>query len=114
MEWGEYKKLCDQPNVLSRWMLEQTAAVCDSTTSNQLQAIADTKPIARPTDHKGGPVVDMFLTNFSLSEVDGIIQRVAEAESTGAKTSGLLVRNYSGILKAWQEYGRMLNKSDSD
>lgn len=114
MDWGEYKKLCDQPNVLSRWMLEQTAAVCDSAASNQLQAIAETKPIARPTDHKGGPVVDMFVTNFSLSEVDGIIQRVVEAESNGVKTSGLLVRDYSGILKAWQEYERMLNEMRAD
>lgn len=110
MDWDEYKKICDRPNVLSRWMLEQTAAVCDSTTCGQLEAVRDTKPIARPADHRGGSAVDMFVTDFAPDQVREIIQHVAQAEANGVKTSGLLVRNYSGILKAWQEYQRSLSE----
>lgn len=111
MDWSTYKTICDRPNVLSRWVLQQTAAVCDSEKEDQFGAILESVPLEKPDDHKGGPVLDMFDTHFSLQCVQDISEQVRTACNAGIQTKGDVVRDYNGILRAWQEYERMLEST---
>ena len=108
MDWSTYKIICDKPNVLSRWLLQQTAAVCDAEIKQCFESILKTVPLEKPSDHKGGEVLDMFQTDFSQAKVRNISVQVAAACDAGIQTSGPVVRDYLGILRAWQEYERML------
>ena len=108
MDWSSYKKICDKPNVLSRWLLQQTSAVCNTEIKQCLDSILRTVPLEKPKDHKGGEVLDMFQTDFSQSQVEDITAQVAAACDAGIQTTGPVARDYLGILRAWQEYERML------
>lgn len=111
MDWSSYKKVCDQPNVLSRWLLIQTSAVCSNELRQRIEAILAAVPLEKPEDHKGGAALDMFETYFSLAGVRAISVHVEAACSSGTQTTGDVVRDYQGILRAWQEYERMLESS---
>ncbi len=111
MDWSTYKKVCDKPNVLSRWLLQQTSAVCDIEIKQCLNSILKTVPLKKPSDHKGGEVLDMFQTDFSRAEVQNITVQVSTACDAGMQTTGPVVRDFQGILRAWQEYERMLESS---
>lgn len=87
-------------------MLEQTASVCDQAMQKNLLSLCHSDPLEKPSGHKGGTEVDMFNTNIALQDVKNIVQQVAQACATGAMTEGIVVRDYSGILKAWEEYER--------
>lgn len=108
MDWSSYKKVCDKPNVLSRWLLQQTSMVCDTEIKQCFESILKTVPLEKPEDHKGGQMLDMFQTNFSQAEVRNISVQVAAACDAGIQTTGPVVRDYLGILRAWHEYERML------
>ncbi|MCY3884429.1 MAG: hypothetical protein OXG24_05870 [Gammaproteobacteria bacterium] len=111
MDWSTYKKVCDQPNVLSRWLLQQTSAVCNNETKLRIDEILATMPLEKPEDHKGGAVLDMFETRFPLEIVKEITSHVEAACTSGTQTTGDVVRDYQGILRAWQEYMRLFESS---
>jgi hypothetical protein len=108
VDWSSYKKICDKPNVLSRWLLQQTSAVCDGEVKQCIESILKTVPLEKPEDHKGGEMLDMFQTDFSQSQVEDITAQVVSACDAGIQTTGVVERDYLGILRAWQEYERML------
>ena len=111
MNWEEYKRECDRPDVLSRWLLEQSASVCDKAISIRLSGISESVPLEKPADHKGNPLLDMFRADLTESEVQSIASQVSEAFRNGVMTTGTVVRDYSGILRAWQEYERYFSDS---
>ena len=111
MKWDEYKILCDRPDVLSRWLLEQTIAVFDSPLALRLEELLRSIPLKKPSDHKGGEELDMFRTSLSVEEVQSIENAVKCAHSRGVLTRGRLVRDYSGIAKAWSEYRTWLERA---
>ena len=108
--WDQYKEVCDRPDVLSRWLVQQTTAVCDQGLAERLNAVIASNPLEKPPDHKGGPLLDMFRTEFSIEDVVAITRSVSQANKEGVVTTGPVNRSYSGILKAWQEYERMLTE----
>ncbi len=111
MDWSTYKKVCDKPNVLSRWLIQQTSAVCGVEIKQCLSSILKTVPLEKPEDHKGGDVLDMFQTDFSQTKVQDIVAQVSAACDAGLQTTGAVERDYLGILRAWHEYERMLESS---
>ena len=111
MEWDEYMQICDRPDVLSRWLLQQTAAVCDESTAQCLLSITESPPIEKPSDHKGGFQLDMFRTEFQPSDLETIKHQVLMAIARGTMTTDVVVRDYSGILKAWEELERWVSKA---
>lgn len=112
MQWECYKRLCDQPNVLSRWLLEQTqelAEQADSPVVPLLDATLAGTPLSKPTDQKQAAATDMFTLTWSQQEVAGVIELLGAARTRGATTSATRIRGLGGFVEAWQEYATYLN-----
>lgn len=101
VSWQSYKALCDRPDVLSRWMLEETAALLAGDTRAALLEIADGTPLPKPTDHKGGEATDMFEVALSKDVVRVIVDTVDEAADRGLRTPRST--RIGGFATAWRE-----------
>jgi hypothetical protein len=110
MNWSEYKALCNRPDVWSRWMLEQTAALLDASGEPELAArivhMLDAEPLPKPADHKGGAITDMFLLSLDRHEVERIADVIAAAAARGLRTPAAPARGLGGFVEAWREYGQ--------
>lgn len=112
MDWDTYKRLCDTPDVISRWMLEQTAELLDGELRGLLSSALLGEPLEKPGDHKGGGATDMFRLQLAVREVRAIHERVAAAVAAGECTSGTASRGLGGFEEAWREYVDHLNTAD--
>lgn len=112
MDWVAYKRLCDTPDVISRWMLEQTAELVEVTLRNALENVLEGAPIPKPDDHKGDAATDMFQLDLAPEQVLAVYERVAAAVSRGKTTSGTRTRGLGGFEEAWREYVDHLNSAD--
>ena len=100
MDWERYKALCDRPNVMSRWMLTETAALVSAELRQPLLAAMQQPPLPKPSDHKGGAETDMF--ELGLHEfVDRILAAVERAAARGKTTTQ--GRTLGGFASAWRE-----------
>ena len=100
MDWERYKALCDRPNVMSRWLLTETAAVVSAELRQPLLAAMQQPPLPKPPDHKGGAETDMF--ELTLDEfVDRILAAVERAAARGKTTTQ--GRTLGGFAPAWRE-----------
>ncbi|MDH3644831.1 MAG: hypothetical protein OES38_22185 [Gammaproteobacteria bacterium] len=105
MDWDRYKLLCDQPNVVSRWMLEQTLELlAGEEIAAVLQGALASRPLAKPTDHRGGEATDMFVLNLPPVQRATIFQFVSAAADAGRVTSKTTERGLGGFVEAWGEY----------
>ena len=109
MDWPAYKRLCDRPDVWSRWMLEQTAALlADADLRARLAAHARTAPLDKPSDHRGGSATDMFTLDLTPDEAERILAALESARSKGDTTIATRARGLGGFVEAWAEYHRFL------
>lgn len=100
MDWQRYKALCDRPDVMSRWMLEETACLVPTALRPVLCAAMTQTPLPKPSDHKGGEQTDMF--EVALHDVvDGILAAVEAAVARGETTTQ--GRSLGGFVAAWRE-----------
>ena len=97
MDWDEYKKRCDTPSVVSRWMLERTAELMDAGVAEHLLAATSGEPLPKPEGHKGGPDTDMFELHLDDAIADAVLEAVERAHATGSGKLG-------GFVMAWREY----------
>ncbi len=97
MDWDEYKKRCDEPRVVSRWMLESTAELVDPAAAEHLLAATSGKPLPKPEGHKGGPATDMFELYLDDAIADAVVAAVERAQAAGNQKLG-------GFVAAWREY----------
>ena len=112
MEWERYKQLCDQPNVLSRWLLEQTrelAVRVDSSIVPLLDATLQCAPLTKPADQRVASETDMFTLAWSQREVAVVVELVVSARDRGTTTSATRLRGLGGFIEAWQEYATYLD-----
>lgn len=109
LDWTRYKALCDTPDVLSRWMLEQTLELlAGHPLAECLRQSLRTMPLDKPADHRGGSQTDMFRLSLSEADVRTIRQIVEAAAAGGRTTSGTRRRGLGGFVEAWAEYERLL------
>ena len=113
MEWVEYKLFCDQPNFMSRNLIEATAELADELGERALclslrASIEGAAGLERPADHRGDERSHMFEVHFSGTQVDQVLQVLEEAQrkAAGRSLAGSLV----GIRAAWLEYQQWLGK----
>ena len=111
MDWDRYKQICDAPNVFSRWMLEQTRELTCSAVAVELERILATRPVTKPTDHRGGAASDMFELELSAGQVSAIVVDVRSAAAHGRRSSGTMARGLGGFEAAWNEYAEYLRRS---
>jgi len=109
LDWDAYKRLCDTPDVISRWMLEQTAEILEGALRAELDAALNGLPLSKPDDHKGGAATDMFQLELTRQQVLAVHERVAQAVAAGHTTRGTRDRGLGGFEEAWREYADYLN-----
>jgi hypothetical protein len=109
MDWPSYKRICDRPDVFSRWMLTQTQALIDDAMLRErlVQAMS-TAPIEKPADHKGGDETDMFVVALEVDAVRRIRDALAAAVASGRRTDATRSRGLGGFVAAWDECWRFL------
>ncbi|MCY3620561.1 MAG: hypothetical protein OXH68_02475 [Gammaproteobacteria bacterium] len=101
IDWQRYKALCDQPDVLSRWMLEETATLLPCETRPALLTILNGAPFPKPPDHKGGENTDMFAVDLPTDVVRSIVEVVLDAAERGLRTPRST--KIGGFATAWRE-----------
>ena len=106
MDWAEYKRLCDQPNVMSRNLIEVTAALArefdKATLSERLLGACEGDGAARlerPSDHQGDRRTHMFKVGYSREQVDEILALLDSAQRQTGQ-----VRRLVAFRAAWLEY----------
>ena len=105
MRWEVYKQRCVQPDVVSRWMIEQTAGLLDAGLRGRLLAELAEKPLPPPRDHLGDARVNMFVTN-ELSRVDlEISDSVDRAVVARRRTSATTINGVGRFGEIWCHCG---------
>ena len=111
MSCAAYKQACDQPDVVSRWLLEQTCELLDADDSKLSDVLRSLhrvlqsgEPLAKPADHKGGVATDMFRIELGAAEIHRICDCVAVAAAAQRETRGTRGRGLGGFVEAWREY----------
>jgi len=109
LDWATYKARCDDPRVLSRWMLTRTAQWVEPAVAAALHAAMQVRPLPKPRDHKGGPATDMFEVRLDAPTVASILDGVERAAATYAPDSRpgagpAPTGSLNAYLAAWREY----------
>lgn len=108
MNWAEYKQACDQPDVVSRWMLEQTCELLDAENADLSDALRrvlrNGRPLPKPADHRGAAATEMFRIELDATAAHRICNCVTAAVADQIETSGTRGRGLGGFVEAWREY----------
>ena len=105
MDWERYKQLCEQPNVFSRWMLQQTIELLgESPAADRLAGALTAPALEKPRDHRGGPATDMFVLELESGVRRAVLELVVVAREAGAVTRATSGRGLGGFVEAWSEY----------
>lgn len=106
VDWADYKRLCDQPNVMSRNLIEVTAALArdsDKAALSQLLLGAcegdGAAWLERPPDHHGDERTHMLKVGYSREQVDEVLALLDSAECQAGQ-----VRRLVAFRAAWLEY----------
>lgn len=115
MEWTEYKAACDRGDVLSRWLLLNTAELLEGVgrraLAAQLRAVpARAAALPRPADHRGSAEADFFVVTLELAVVREIHDRIAQL-ATDPKQRLATGRGLGGMVEAWGEFVAWLDGS---
>jgi hypothetical protein len=114
VDWSRYKARCDAGDVVSRWLLEQTAALLDDVGDGALAAPLRSAlagaVLEKPADHRGGPETDMIELDLDAAAARRIADRVAglAADPTLRLPGG---RGLGGLPEAWGECADWLDGS---
>lgn len=114
MDWETYRARCDEGDVLSRWLLEQTAALLheegEASLAAPLEAALGSAPVPRPADHRGGSATDFFPVPLAADEAMRIRDLVqALARQPQRRLPG--GRGFGGVGEAWAECAAWLDGS---
>lgn len=116
MDWSTYKTLCDQPDIWSRWMLEQCielfAKMGEASLSDQLARALHGPPLACPVDFRGGPELRMFRLELSYGERQSGLRLIQDAHILGVRSAGTQTRGLGGFVEAWTEYAGIDEDAD--
>ena len=102
MDWACYRRRCEAPQVLSRWLLERTAGLVGEPLAQPLREVAAGAPLPKPPDHKGGAATDMFEARLDPTTAAAILSRVRT--HAGLAPSDAPAGPLKGVVIAWQEY----------
>jgi hypothetical protein len=110
MDWNEYKTLCNQPFMFSRWMLEQTIelAQADPQLVDVLATVLCGRTLAKPLDHRGGEITDMFEVRLDLHHARAVHRLIGEAAKSGLHTVATRQRGLGGFVAAWRDYAQFI------
>lgn len=101
-DWASYKAACDRPDVLSRWMLTETASLLEPPLRQRLLETL-TAPLPKPPDHRGGTATDMFEVTLGAADARSVRRAVECAAAAGITTPRTAARGLGGFVEAWRE-----------
>ena len=108
MDWASYKRLCDQPNYWSRWMLEESKQLFDAAGANDIaQQLADAlgkPPLPLPDGHNGSPLAQMFVLDMPSGQRARAADLMAHLVARKVRTARTAERGLGGFAEAWQEF----------
>ena len=115
MNWAAYKQACDRPDVVSRWMLEQTCELLEAEHADLSDALKmvlrNAEPLPKPADHRGDAATEMFRIALGASAGHRICTCVTAAAAAQLETSGTRGRGLGGFVEAWREYAEATPES---
>lgn len=103
MKWLEYKRIVNQPDTMSRWMLEQSAELLACELADCLLTFLKQDPITKPPDHMGGKSTDMFRLKLKSEQARQVLKSIERAVKEGRVSSATAERGLGGFQEAWQE-----------
>jgi hypothetical protein len=114
MDWDRYRELCDQGDILSRWLLTRTAELLrrdgEPELADWLEAHLQQQPLPKPEDHRGGLDTDFFRMTPDLVRARRIADQVARAAADPERRlpGG---HGFGGVTEAWAEFRDWLDGS---
>lgn len=104
MDWPTYKALCDQGDVQSRFLLEETCALLfDARLIVELRSLLAQEPLSKPPDHRAGPLTDMFPVALTSATALAIRDSVADAAEHDRCSPRTAERGLGGFVESWTE-----------
>ncbi|MDZ7825106.1 MAG: hypothetical protein U5R48_02565 [Gammaproteobacteria bacterium] len=114
MDWNRYRELCDQGDVLSRWLLTGTADLLrrdgEASLADWLESHLEHEPLPKPEAHLGGAETDFFRVTPDLARVQRIVDHVARAAADPERRLPG-DRGFGGVTEAWTEFRDWLDGS---
>jgi|AntDeeMinimDraft_5_1070356.scaffolds.fasta_scaffold21465_2 hypothetical protein len=114
MDWDRYRELCDQGDILSRWLLTRTAELLrrdgEPELADWLEAHLQQQPLPKPEDHRGGLDTDFFRMTPDLVRARRIADQVARAAADPERRLAA-GRGFGGVIEAWEEFRDWLDGS---
>lgn len=108
LQWSTYKRLCDQSDHWSRWMLDQSIDLLgqlgEEHLASMLGSALNGAPIEQPATHRGPVAAQMFVLTLpvpSRRRIFAAMQRAVELEMSTPATAQ---RGLGGFVEAWREY----------
>jgi len=105
--WDAYKALCDEGDVLSRWLVERTAELLtdagEADLAERVRSVSEAPALARPVDHRGGAEADFFRACMTRIDVASVAARIAALAADGSVRLRC-GRGLGGLPEAWAEY----------
>lgn len=107
MDWSEYKKLCDQPDYWSHWMLNRCLELIAQPEAQDLvaaiQQALEGDPLDRPKDHKGPQSTFMYRFPLSLALSEILLAQIQQVKNCNKTKADSRARGLSGFVAACQE-----------
>lgn len=89
-------------------MLEQTAEIVArqglAPMAQRLRDTLSSKPLQKPSDHRGPEETDMFVLDLQMTESRMICAALEAARCAGQTTRATEKRGLGGFCEAWREY----------
>jgi hypothetical protein len=112
LDWSTYKKMCDQPDYWSRWMVEQSVellrALSIHDVAQRLQNALTQTALPAPADFKGAQTQHMFHVQLSHRDAVAGLAGIKLACARGLTTDATRQRGLGGFVAVWEEYCRSL------
>ncbi len=109
VDWLEYARRCEAPDVMSRWLLETTARLIGDKLGAHLTAVVLQAPLPLPSDHTRDARADMFQVNFHAAQVRAIGSALTAAAGDDETARKIGVGRLRHITIAWSEHEQAMD-----
>ncbi|HCG68926.1 MAG TPA: hypothetical protein DE147_00630 [Gammaproteobacteria bacterium] len=110
MDWQRYKRLCDQADYWSAWMLSQCITLLQaseltnaSSVIAKLQADLAGSPLPFPPGHRGDLRTQMFHVSLTFSQCQTLLEVIELANANQQYTPDTRSRGLAGFAESCEE-----------
>ena len=110
MDWQTYKRLCDQPDYWSAWMIDQCCQLLQASDVSEATAVDQTlradlsRPfLPQPPDHSGDVRTQMFQVTITQEQAQLLLGVIDHAAGKRAFSQDTQSRGLGGFAEACEE-----------